>query len=291
LLLERLSANTGNLLDDEELIGALAETKKKAVQVRDKLVAAGEMREGIDEKREQYRPVATRGAVMYFTIVDLSLVNVMYQTSLDQFQTLFTRAMDVADKAALASKRVSNIIETMTFNVYRYISRGLYEQDKLSFKLILALKILLTARRLEQSDVTLFIKGGAALDLNSVRPKPYLWLADPAWLNAIQLSRDNLLFKTLPDELVRNETAWKLWYAENEPEEVPVPTFEGRLAADPSVGAFYRLLLVRSLREDRTLLCVNNFIRLTDTVEHAGTRLPAMGPRFAEPLTDTVSKR
>lgn len=33
------------------------------------------------------------------------------------------RAMDVADKAALASKRVWNIIETMTFNVYRYISR------------------------------------------------------------------------------------------------------------------------------------------------------------------------
>lgn len=33
------------------------------------------------------------------------------------------RAMDVADKAALASQRVSNIIETMTFNVYRYISR------------------------------------------------------------------------------------------------------------------------------------------------------------------------
>lgn len=71
--------------------GALAETKKKAVQVRDKLVAAGEMREGIDEKREQYRPVATRGAVMYFTVVDLSLVNVMYQTSLDQFRMLFDR--------------------------------------------------------------------------------------------------------------------------------------------------------------------------------------------------------
>lgn len=76
--------------------------------------------------------------------------------------------------------------------------RGLYEQDKLSFKLILALKILLTAQRLDQSDVTLFIKGGAALDLNAVRPKPYLWLADPAWLNAIQLSRENVLFKVMP---------------------------------------------------------------------------------------------
>lgn len=64
------------------------------MQVRDKLVAAGEMRQGIDEKREQYRPVATRGAVMYFTVVDLSHVNVMYQTSLDQFRVLFDRWSD-----------------------------------------------------------------------------------------------------------------------------------------------------------------------------------------------------
>lgn len=53
------------------------------------------------------------------------------------------------------------------------------------------------------------------------------------------------LVQTLPDELVRNEAAWKVWYSENEPEEVPVPSFEGRLAVDPSVGAFFRLLLVR----------------------------------------------
>ncbi|CAN0438741.1 unnamed protein product [Ascophyllum nodosum] len=288
LLLERLSANTGNFLDDEELIGALAETKKRAVQVRDRLVAAREMRESINEKREQYRPVATRGAVLYFAMGDLSLVNVMYQTSLDHFQTIFIRAMDMAEKAALPSKRVSNIIETMTFNVYRYVSRGLYEQDKLSFKLILALKILLTAKRLNQADVLLLIKGGASLDLDVVPPKPNQWLADPAWLNVIQLGKKILLFQNLPNELVRNEEAWRMWYAENEPEEVPVPYFEARLATDPSVGAFYRLLLVRSLREDRTLPCVNNFIRLTDSIEQAGGRLPAMGPRFVEPLTDTI---
>ena len=74
--------------------GALAETKKRAVQVRDRLVAAREMRESINEKREQYRPVATRGAVLYFAMGDLSLVNVMYQTSLDHFQTVFIRYRD-----------------------------------------------------------------------------------------------------------------------------------------------------------------------------------------------------
>ena len=86
LLLERLSANTGNLLDDEELIAVLAETKTKAVEVNEKLLAAGTTRASIDEKREQYRPAATRGSVLYFAIVDMSQVNVMYQTSLDQFQ-------------------------------------------------------------------------------------------------------------------------------------------------------------------------------------------------------------
>lgn len=36
------------------------------------------------------------------------------------------------------------------------------------------------------------------------------------------------------------------------------------------------------------MLCVNNFIRLTETVEQGEIRLPALGPRFVEPLTDTV---
>ncbi|KAH8068253.1 dynein light chain binding protein [Aureococcus anophagefferens] len=59
LLLERLSANSGNLLDDEELIAVLAETKTKALEVNDKLNAAATTRESINDKREQYRPAAT----------------------------------------------------------------------------------------------------------------------------------------------------------------------------------------------------------------------------------------
>lgn len=84
LLLERLTANSGNLLDDEDLIDVLANTKMKAAEVKEKLVAAGETRHNINEKRELFRPVATRGSVLYFSVVEMSMVNVMYQTSLAQ---------------------------------------------------------------------------------------------------------------------------------------------------------------------------------------------------------------
>ena len=123
----------------------------QATEVNVKLVAAAQTRTDINEKREQYRPVATRGSVLYFSIVSTSLVNVMYQvrcskfcgsvtddpprfpsfltrdltlnlalalapqTSLDQFQTLFDNAMDAAEKASLAAVRVNNIIDTLTY--------------------------------------------------------------------------------------------------------------------------------------------------------------------------------
>merc|ERR1719359_2320227 len=58
-LLERLSSSQGNLLEDTELIEVLANTKAKAKEVVGKLQEADERRKEINDKREQFRPVAT----------------------------------------------------------------------------------------------------------------------------------------------------------------------------------------------------------------------------------------
>lgn len=45
----------------------------------------------IDETREGYRPVAYRGAIMYFCVRDFNVVDPMYQYSLQWFTNLFVQ--------------------------------------------------------------------------------------------------------------------------------------------------------------------------------------------------------
>lgn len=290
MLLERLSENTGNLLDDEDLIIVLADTKAKATDVKEKLLAAADVKKNIGDKREQYRPVATRGSVLYFAIVDMSTVNCMYQTSLDQFQMLFDKSMDVSDRASIPAKRVNNIIEMMTHLTCRYIGRGLYEKDKISFKLIAAFKILTTAGKLDPSGISLFLRGGGALDINQVKAKPFAWMSNSSWLNLLQLSETDMSFRTLVEDVERNENSWIAWYAENEPERFPLPhTLENKLSnEEDSIAHFHRLLVVRCLREDRTLIAVGDFIKKMESMDINGSRVPVMGPKYVESVADTV---
>jgi len=277
-LLERLTSNTGNLLEDEELIGVLANTKAKAAEVNQKLSAAADTKTSIAEKREQFRPVATRGSVLYFSIVEMSNVNCMYQTSLTQFLVLFNDSMDKAEKNPLASKRSANIIDTMTYIAWRYINLGIYEADKLTFIVLVTLKILITAGHLRQNDMTIFLRGGAALDIESVRRKPFNWMSNEAWLNVVELSQSFKFYANLGNDMVANEAMWRRYYEDNEPEAMNIPDYEVKINDTPKIGPFLKLLLVRSLRMDRCMLMCKRFVRSIDE----------MGASYVEPVTDTI---
>jgi dynein heavy chain len=71
------------LLDDQDLIEVLASTKTQAKEVSVKLLDAEVKTKEINEKREQYRPVAVRGSALYFTILEVALINWMYNSSLE----------------------------------------------------------------------------------------------------------------------------------------------------------------------------------------------------------------
>lgn len=71
----------------------------------------------INEKREQYRPVATRGSVLYFCMVEASLICWMYNSSLAQFLEQFDISVYRSEKAQPTHKRVEKIVEYLTYQV------------------------------------------------------------------------------------------------------------------------------------------------------------------------------
>lgn len=84
-LLREISSNQGNMLDNIDLIETLENAKTSAHEVSSKLAAAMLTAKQINRLREDYRAAAKRGAVLFFVLADMSLVNSMYQYSLGSY--------------------------------------------------------------------------------------------------------------------------------------------------------------------------------------------------------------
>uniref|UniRef100_A0A3B4U7E5 Dynein axonemal heavy chain 8 n=1 Tax=Seriola dumerili TaxID=41447 RepID=A0A3B4U7E5_SERDU len=264
-LLYKLSSTKGSLVDDDSMIGILSTTKQTAAEVSAKLSVAADAELKINMAQAEYRPVASRGSILYFLITEMSMVNVMYQTSLAQFLKIFDLSLDRSEKSSKTQKRIRNIIEYLTFEVFRYTVRGLYENHKFIFTLLVALKIDLQNNKIEQNKFQILIKGGAALDLKTCPLKPYSWILDMIWLNLVELSKLPQ-FTNILNQVSHNGKHWKAWLNLDAPEEGVVP--DGYNALD----VFHKLLLIRSWCPDRTLSQARKYVG------------ESMGMRFAEPV-------
>lgn len=99
---------------------------------------------------------------------------------------------------------------------------------------MLCFKILITNGLIKAGDVSMFLKGGDALDKSDYKPKPKIdWLNEKMWTNILSLSlhkfsNDSLsFFKSLPDYLINNVDIWKKWaYEKTDPENHPIPEYE-----------------------------------------------------------------
>lgn len=261
-LLDRLSNSQGNLLEDIALIKVLANTKVKAQDVKEKIEASKETEEIINKKREQYRPVACRASIVYFVIVSLPAINVMYQISLGQFLQWFDYSMANSDKANLVAKRVEILIEFLTYHIYTNVNRGLFEKDKLTYKLMITMQILKTEQPdlLNDKMVGLLLRGGGALSMDQIPKNPFAsWLQQSSWINVVQLSLSLDFFGDIRATMQENDKEWQTWYEEEAPEGMPIPNIQERLEGHPS-GSFMRMLLIRSMRDDRMRLAAQSFV-------------------------------
>lgn len=161
----------------------------------------------------------------------------------------FSQFHDRSEKSPVNQRRIGYIIEYLTYEIFRYKSRGLYETHKYMFILLMTLKIDLQRGSISHEEFQYLIKGGAALDLNAVAPKPAKWITDVVWLNLIAISSLRQ-FQYIPSQIPASERAWKSWFDKDAPEEEVIPdgyntldTFRRLLLIRHVVSRFFRLML------------------------------------------------
>ncbi|XP_077377243.1 dynein axonemal heavy chain 10-like [Festucalex cinctus] len=265
-LLRELATSTGNMLDNTELVYTLEETKSKSSEVFEKLKLAVKTSVDIDVLRNGYRPAAKRGAILFFALTEMALVNSMYQYSLASYLEVFDFSLHKSPPNSGLPTRLDNIISTLTYNVYNYGCTGLFEKHKLLFSFNMAIKIEQAEGRVPQEELEFFIKGNLSLEKTS-RQKTCNWLPDSSWEDVVKLSE--LFpgqFDNLPDSVCRNSSEWQSWYDLDAPEQAPLP-----MKYDERLTDFQKLLLLRCFRVDRVYRAITDYVTIT------------MGERYVQP--------
>ncbi|POI33535.1 hypothetical protein CIB84_002713, partial [Bambusicola thoracicus] len=257
-LLRELTSSTGNMLDNIDLVQTMEETKSKATEVIEKLDLAATTAADIDQLRDGYRPAARRGAVLFSVLSEMAVVNIMYQYSLVSFLEVFGLSLRKSMPSPILVKRLTNIMDTLTFNTYNYGCTGLFEKHKLLFSFNMTVKIEQADDRVPHEELDFFLKGNISLE-KSARKKPYAWLPDQGWEDLIRLSElFPQQFESLPDDVEKNPDVWKNWYDTDALEQMPFP-----MQYQNSLTNFQKLLLLRCFRVDRLYRAVTDYVTLT----------------------------
>lgn len=253
-LLRELSSSQGNILDNQELIGTLENTKSKAVEIQGKLQMAQTTKENIGTARAVYKPVAKRGSILYFAEAGLATISSMYEISLDSFLNVFKSALEGAKKDSNVDNRIRNMMDTIMRQIYDYTCTGIFERHKLMFSFQMTCMVMNGEGTLESPVLDFFLKGDTSLDAVS-ESCPATWLVSSGWKDLICLSTLGEAFAELLKDFKLNTSVWKAWYDLETPEAVPIPNdFTDKLTP------LRRLAVMRCFRPDRVYNAVKLFV-------------------------------
>ncbi|XP_078389870.1 dynein axonemal heavy chain 2 [Cetorhinus maximus] len=265
-ILRLLNEATGSLLDDVQLVNTLQTSKVTATEVAEQIESSETTEVKIDSAREGYRSCAERASILFFVLNDMGKIDPMYQFALDAYIDLFNLSIEKSKRSPKLHERIVNLNEYHTYAVYRYTCRGLFERHKLLFSFQVCIKILEVAGKLNMDEYNFFLRGGVVLDREEQMDNPCPgWLADVNWDNITEL--DKLTnFHGIMNSFEQYPKDWHAWYTNSEPETAMLP-----VEWDNTCNELQRMLIVRSLRQDRIAFCVTSFI------------VNNLGSKFVEP--------
>ena len=213
---------------------------------------------------------------------DLVKMHTYYIYSLEAFQTVFFRAIDlvpaevyettpvaaptpgVEAAAPVATgpveltdeqlaKRCAVLIDSITKTVFYYLRRGVFELDKLTVSTLLTLRIATNDGKLTQEEVDYLVDGKQSPDPGNMGPL-HEWLPVSIWprIKALEgLKR----FSGLGDAMQSESDEWQRWFDSEMPE---VTKFPGEY--QKTLSQFDRMIVLRAMRPDRVTTALKHWI-------------------------------
>jgi dynein heavy chain len=181
-LLERLANAPDDILSDVPLIEGLEATKAAAKEISIAVEKGKLTEKEINLARELYRKQPTEGAMLYFLLTKLCMIDHMYQYSLDSFVTFFHKSIGKAPPADNTEQRVLNLREALRMTIYTWVSRGLFERHKLIFLAQLSFNlmrrgILGEENMINETHFQFLMRGPRKLG----EENPLAWLPESSW--------------------------------------------------------------------------------------------------------------
>ncbi|GAB1597647.1 dynein beta chain, ciliary isoform X1, partial [Argonauta hians] len=270
-LLARLSAAEGNFLGDYTLVENLETTKSTAADIIEKVAEAKNTEREINDARENYRPAATRGSLIYFLLSDLNKIHPMYQFSLKAFSIVFEKAIEHAETSEEVSVRVVNLIKTITFYVFQYTTRGLFERDKLIFTSQLTIQIYTLKGDINRKELDFLLRYPFIPNLVS----PLNFISHVGW-GGIKALAETEQFHNLDKDIEGSAKRWKKFIESECPEKEKFPQ-EWK-----NKTLLQRLCMMRALRPDRMTYAMRMFIEEMMGVEYVEGRPVPFAASFEE---------
>lgn len=239
-LLSRLSSAGENVLEDASLVYNLEKTKKTSAEIEIKRDLTKTTSAKIDVARESYRPAAERASIIYFILNELHKINPIYQFSLKAFTVVFKDAIIKTPPSEELTERVLSLIESITFAVFMYTSRGLFEKDKLIFMSQLVIQILMQAKEIVQVELDFLLRFPYTPGMTS----PLDCLSSICW-GGIHALNNLEEFRSIDKDIESSPNRWKKFVETDAPEKQKLP------GEWKQKTALQRLCILRCLRPDR----------------------------------------
>jgi len=273
-ILRLLSESSGNILDDQDLITALDDSKQMSNIIHERVKETAENERILSSTREAYRPVATRGSVLYFVVADLALIDPMYQYSLSYFMRLFNICLSQSVRSDNLSQRLANMIQHVTWSIFANISRGCFENHKALFAFLICAQILRQAGEIQQKEWNLLLRPIIKTRRLTER-QDRLANPDDSFISAtgweLLCRLEDTGFAGLTPHVVNSLDAWKQWVAQPSPMDAPLPDrFESE------IPHFQRLILLKALKPDKLVPALSAFVGLK------------MGEAFTSPIQPSL---